>query len=97
MTGDIVNHRFSAYNIVALAAKLGGLIKIITGGFGILAFAINERVIKAKLIRSLYFIEKPKPWPLFQIPLGNCQKETNHLLLIRSQFYNFFWSKPNEH
>jgi len=59
MTGDIVKHQFTAFNIVGLAAKLGGLMKIITGVFGIIAIAINERVIKAKLMRSLYFIEKP--------------------------------------
>jgi hypothetical protein len=41
MTGDIVNHRFTAFNIVGLAAKLGGLLKIITSLFGILAIAIN--------------------------------------------------------
>ena len=60
MTGDIVKHHFNAFNIVGLAAKLGGLIKIVMGGFSVLAIAINQRVIKAKLIRSLYFVEKPK-------------------------------------
>ena len=66
---------FKAYNIVGLAAKLGGLLKIVMGAFGLIAVAINLRVIKAKLMRSLYFVEKPKDKRrVFNIALGDSSK-----------------------
>lgn len=59
MTGDISKHYYTAYDIIELISKIGGLSKIIWLWFGYLANPINARVMKAKLIRSLYFILKP--------------------------------------
>ena len=55
------------------------------GSFGVFAFAINKRVITAKFIRSLYFVEKrKKDQPKFNIRIGNSSKQTNSLLTIKT-------------
>ena len=53
-------HKFTAYNFIELLAAFGGMLSIITTVFKVIASFVNEKVMKAKFIRSLYFIEKPK-------------------------------------
>lgn len=60
MGEDIAIHSFTADNIINLAGQIGGLYGTIMSSFEIWAFAINEKVLKAKLIRSLFFTDKPK-------------------------------------
>ena len=85
MSSKTTKYTFTAYNIIGLASQIGGLLKIILIGFGSIALQVNERVIKAKLMRSLFFIEKAKEKRrVFNIPLGDNQKQTNNLLTIRS-------------
>jgi hypothetical protein len=60
MAGNIHQHEYQAFNIINLASHIGGLSKLLMAGFSVFAIAINDRIIKAKLIRSLYFILKPK-------------------------------------
>lgn len=43
-----------------MLSDFGGMLGLIITVFEFLAAEINERVIKAKIIRSLFFIKKPK-------------------------------------
>ena len=52
-------------------AVFGGMMKLILSSFTLFVQVLNQEVIKAKLIRSLYFIKKPKNRiPKFHIHLG---------------------------
>ena len=59
MTDEILKHEYIAYNIVNMAGQIGGLFKVLFISFSIVAMYINDKVVTAKLIRSLYFIDKP--------------------------------------
>ena len=52
---EIIYHKFSVSTILDTLAGFGGMFAILKAFFGFLTEFINEKVIKAKFIRSLYF------------------------------------------
>jgi hypothetical protein len=60
LSPSIMVHTRNCYNIIDLLSDFGGMSPIILFVFQFLATAINQRLIIAKFIRSIYFIKRPK-------------------------------------
>ena len=56
----MVLHNYSAQNILGMLSDFGGLLGLVLVVFELIAKFINERVIKAKFIRSLFYVKKPR-------------------------------------
>jgi len=55
----MVIHNYTAQNILDMLSDFGGLLGLVIVIFELIAKYINERVIKAKFIRSLFYVKKP--------------------------------------
>ena len=81
-----------------LLANLGGIYAGIMVVFKVLAKFINEKVIKAKFIRSLFYVRKPNSMvPKFKVNLGESylHNKLQSFTIIKVRFYNCFRSKAN--
>ena len=95
---DIVYNKYIVATFVDSLSEFGGIFAIIRAFFGYLAMFINEKVIKAKFVRSLYFAKKPKhQQPKFHIKLGHCfmSQKINKYRTLRTKFYNLFRKSAN--
>jgi hypothetical protein len=98
MSDEKVDHGFTAFTILDLASNFGGLLGLVIVVFEIIAEYINERVMKAKFIRSLFFIKKPKDLlPKFMVNMGESylHKKLGSYSTVKVKFYNCFFSRAN--
>ena len=99
MSDQKVNHSFAAQNILDMLADFGGLLGLIIVVFEVIAEFINEKVIKAKFIRSLFYVKKPAHMlPKFKVNLGESylHKKLGNFSIVKVKFYNCIRSKPNK-
>ena len=52
-------HRYTAQNILDMLSDFGGLLGLVLVIFELISKFINEKIIKAKFIRSLFYVKKP--------------------------------------
>ena len=71
MSDQRILHNYTAQTALDLAADFGGLLGLVFVVFELIAEFINEKVIKAKFIRSLFYVKKPLIMlPKFKVNLG---------------------------
>ena len=81
-----------------MLSDFGGLVGLVIVVFEFLAEKINEMVIKAKFIRSLFYVKKPESMKAkFKINLGDSylHNKLGSFDIVKSRWYNFLWSKAN--
>ena len=81
-----------------MLSDFGGLLGLVIVAFEFLAEFINEKVIKAKFIRSLFYVKKAADLqPKFKVNLGDSflHKKLGSYSTVKVKIYNFFWKRPN--
>jgi hypothetical protein len=98
MSDEMVRHTYTAQNIMDMTSDFGGLLGVVLVVFDLLAKFINEKVIKAKFIRSLFFVKKPAILiPKFKVNIGESylHKKLSSFSIVKVRFYNCFRSRAN--
>ena len=73
-----------SYDILNVLASLGGLSKLITMIFRFLGKEINKKIVLAKYIRGLYFIENYNA-----SRINSSSKHIHNIKTIRMKAFNF--------
>ena len=94
-----IYHTFKAQNILDMLSDFGGLLGLIIVAFEFLAEFLNEKVIKAKFIRSLFYVKKASNLlPKFKVNLGDTylHKKLGSYSPVMVKAHNMWFKRPNK-
>ena len=99
MSDYTVDHSFQALNLLDMLAEFGGLLGLLIVVFELMAELINEKVIKAKFIRSLFYVKKPSSMlPKFRVNFEESylHRKLGNYSIVKIRFYNCIRKKPDK-